>query len=139
MVRNGSSKPADAQYGANRLAIAKGFHKSAQDQVELAGQGTLGNPIASTIVHAAIAYCDALTATFGSKVNQQDHQAAVKTLRGVMGNRLPKAQETRLSRILGNKDVAQYGGRLMTVDDAVALLTLLDDFSKWVESEMARV
>jgi len=56
-----------------------------------------------------------------------------------MGNRLPKAQETRLSRILGNKDVAQYGGRLMTVDDAVALLTLLDDFSKWVESEMARV
>jgi len=49
-----------------------------------------------------MAYPDALTATFAKKVNQQDHSALVKTLREALGNRLPKSQETRLSRILGN-------------------------------------
>ncbi len=99
---------------------------------------TFGNPIASTVVNAAIAYTDALTATFANKVNQQDHSAAVKTLRGALGNRLPKTQESKLSRILGQKDLAQYGGRLMSLADAQSILTLLKEYAEWVESEMKR-
>ncbi|WP_234826120.1 hypothetical protein [Agrobacterium pusense] len=55
-----------------------------------------------------------------------------------MGNRLLKAQETRLTRILGNKDLAQYGGRFMLLSDAEALLEQLKEYAQWVESEMAR-
>lgn len=62
----------------------------------------------------------------------------VKTLRQVMGNRLPKAQETRLARILRNKDLAQYGGRFMLLSDAQSLLTQLEEYAAWAESEMNR-
>ncbi len=138
MTRNGPSKPSDARHGANRLVIARGFLEAAQLQVDSAKVGTMGNPIAATVVNAAIAYTDALTATFANKINQNDHAAVVKTLRDALGNRLPKAQETRLTRILGNKDLAQYGGRFMLLSDAEALLEQLKEYAQWVESEMAR-
>ena len=138
MTRNGPSKPSDARYGVNRLVIARGFLEAAQLQVDSAKVGTMGNPIAATVVNAAIAYTDALTATFANKINQNDHAAVVKTLRDALGNRLPKAQETRLTRILGNKDLAQYGGRFMLLSDAEALLEQLKEYAQWVESEMAR-
>lgn len=138
MTRSGSSKPVDASHGANRLIIARGFLKPAEDQVTIAVSGTLGNPIAATIVNAAIVCTDALTATFANKVNQQDHAAAVKTLRSALGNRFPKAQETRLNRLLGAKDHAQYGGRFMLLDDAESLLAHLKEYAKWVETEMTR-
>lgn len=138
MTRNGPSKPSDARHGVNRLVIARGFLEAAQLQVDSAKVGTMGNPIAATVVNAAIAYTDALTATFANKINQNDHAAVVKTLRDALGNRLPKAQETRLTRILGNKDLAQYGGRFMLLSDAEALLEQLKEYAQWVESEMAR-
>lgn len=138
MTRSGSTKAADVSHGFNRLTIARAFLESAQNQVTIAQSGTLGNPIAATIVNAAIAYTDALTAAFGNKINQQDHSAVVKTLRQVMGNRLPKAQETRLSRILGNKDLAQYGGRFMLLAEAQSLLSQLEEYATWAESELVR-
>lgn len=138
MTRSGSTKAVDASHGSNRLIIARAFLESAQNQVTIAQSGTLGNPIAATIVNAAIAYTDALTATFGNKINQQDHSAVVKTLRQVMGNRLPEAQETRLSRILGTKDLAQYGGRFMLLAEAQSLLSQLEEYATWAESEMVR-
>ncbi|RDL48394.1 hypothetical protein BLJAPNOD_04669 [Ensifer sp. M14] len=138
MTRSGSSKSVDANHGASRLVIARGFLKSAEDQIAVAGSGTLGNPIVATIVNAAIAYTDALTATFANKVNQQDHAAAVKTLRSAIGNRFPKAQETRLVRLLGIKDQAQYGARILLLNDAELLLSQLKEYAKWVEAEMAR-
>lgn len=138
MSRSGSSKTVDASHGTNRLVIARGFLKSAEDQVTIAEAGTLGNPIAATIVNAAIAYTDALTATFANRVNQQDHSAAIKTLRGALGNRLSRAQETRLTRLLGSKDLAQYGGRFMLLADAKSMLEQLQEYAKWVETEMKR-
>lgn len=138
MTRSGSTKAVDVSHGFNRLTIARAFLESVQNQVTIAQSGTLGNPIAATIVNAAIAYTDALTAAFGNKINQQDHSAVVKTLRQVMGNRLPKAQETRLSRILGNKDLAQYGGRFMLLAEAQSLLSQLEEYATWAESELVR-
>jgi hypothetical protein len=120
------------------LVIAREFLEAAQVQVANAKAGAIGNPVASSVVNAAIAYTDALTATFANKINQNDHTAVVKTLRDALGNRLPKAQETKLTRILGNKDLAQYGGRFMLLSDAEALLEQLKEYAKWVESEMSR-
>ncbi|TAV81204.1 hypothetical protein ELI02_36140 [Rhizobium leguminosarum] len=56
MTRSGPSKPSDARHGANRLIIARGFLESAKVQISSAQAGTLGNPIAATVVNAAIAY-----------------------------------------------------------------------------------
>ncbi|TBB91314.1 hypothetical protein ELH38_04050 [Rhizobium ruizarguesonis] len=56
MTRSGPSKPSDARHGANRLIIARGFLESAKLQISSAQAGTLGNPIAATVVNAAIAY-----------------------------------------------------------------------------------
>jgi hypothetical protein len=60
-------------------------------------------------------------------------------LRDALGNRLPKPQETRLRRILGEKDAAQYGARLKSKADAERLLAQLLALAKWAESELSRV
>jgi hypothetical protein len=71
-------------------------------------------------------------------VNQKDHAAAVKTLRDCLGNRLPAAQETRLRRILGEKEEIQYGMRLKTSAEAAHMLAQLEEFAAWAEAEFER-
>lgn len=139
MTRGGSSKSVDPAHGKNRLVIARGFLKAAEDLAVIAEDGTIGNSIASVVVNAAIAYADALTSTFASRVNQKDHAAAVRTLRDALGNGFPKSQETRLARILASKDLAQYGGRFMSLQDGKALLEQLRVFATWAESELSRI
>jgi hypothetical protein len=138
VTRTGSGKPADKGFGKGRLQLARAYLKAAQDETDLADERSLGNPIISQVVHAAIAYTDALTAKFAGRVNQQDHSGAVKMLRDALGNRLPRAQESRLRRILGEKDAAQYGARLKTLTDARRLLVQLAEFAAWAEDELSR-
>jgi hypothetical protein len=138
VTRTGSAKPASDSFGESRRTIAKAYLKAAQDEAAFADVDDIGNPIISQIVHAAIAYTDALTAKFAGRANQQDHGAAVKNLRDALGNRLPRAQENRLRRILSEKDVAQYGARLKTKADAERLLAQLVEFAKWAEAELGR-
>jgi hypothetical protein len=59
-------------------------------------------------------------------------------LRDALGNRLPRAQETRLRRILAEKDPAQYGARLKTRTDGQRLLAQMVEFAAWAESELCR-
>ena len=92
----------------------------------------------SQVVHAAIAFADALTARYAGRVNRQDHAAAVKTVRDCLGNRLPAAQETRLRRILGEKAEIQYGMRLKTSVEAAHMLVQLEEFAAWAEAELGR-
>jgi hypothetical protein len=118
--------------------MAKAFLKAAQDEATLAEDGDIGNPILSQVVHAAIAYTDALTVKFGSRINRHDHNAAVKVLRDALGDRLPDVQERRLRRILGEKDAAQYGARMKRKAEAVKFLVELEEFARWAEVELNR-
>jgi hypothetical protein len=138
MTRKGSTKAADKGFGEGRLKVARAYLKAAQDEAALAEDGTIGNPIISQIVIAAIAYTDALTAKFAGNINQQDHGGATKVLRDALGNRLPSGQATRLRRILDEKDASQYGARLKTKADAERLLAQLVEFAKWAEAELSR-
>lgn len=61
------------------------------------------------IVHAAIAYGDALTASAGGKVNQKDHAALPRLIRDALGQRTDGTQIARLQRILEEKNAASYG------------------------------
>ncbi|TAJ41018.1 MAG: hypothetical protein EPO55_07140 [Reyranella sp.] len=138
MTRTGPSKPVDKDYGNRRLAIAKAYLKAAQDEATLADATSLGNPIASQIVKAAIAYADAITAMRLGQVNQRDHEGIHKLLRDALGNALPVAQARRLRRIVDSKDTVQYGVRLLRKDEAEQLLSELQEFARWAETELAR-
>jgi microcystin degradation protein MlrC len=138
MTRRSSSRPADKHFGDGRLALAKAFRLAAANTAELAEATDAGNPIMSLLVTAAIAYTDALTANVKGFVNQQDHAAATKALREALGSRLPKEQETRLTRMLNEKDSAQYGGRIRKMSDAMKLLADLEKFATWAENELEK-
>jgi hypothetical protein len=138
MTRRGAAKNVDAAFGQGRLRIARAYLAAARNEVTLADDTTPGNPAMSQIVNAAIGYTDALTATYAGRANQQDHAAAVATLRDALGNRLPSAQETNLRRILSEKEAVQYGPRALTRADAEAMLARLEAFAAWAEAEMAR-
>ena len=138
MTRKGTAKGVDASFTDGRLRIARAFLKAARTEAAMIEDGDVGNPIISQIVHAAIAFTDALTARYAGRANQQDHAAAVKALRDALGNRLPVAQETRLRRILGEKDEVQYGARVKTAVEAGRLLAQLEAFADWAEAELQR-
>jgi hypothetical protein len=138
VTRTGPSRPGDAPFAAGRLESARAFHDAARDAAALAGEGANANPIVAQVVNAAIAYADALTATFSGRVNQRDHAAVRKALRAALGNRLPTAQERRLARILGHKDEAQYGAGRIGLTRARQLLEELDELAAWAEAELRR-
>ncbi len=138
MTRKGAARVADATFGDGRLKMARAYLKAARSEVLLADPGDIANPAMSQIINAAIAFTDALTAVYAGRVNQQDHAAALRTLRDPLGNRLTTAQETNLRRILAEKDEVQYGMRPRSKADAEALLTRLEEFASWAEVEMIR-
>lgn len=138
MTRTGATKRVPDGYDSERLRLARAFLKAAESLAALADDGDAGNPIVSEVVNAAIAYTDALTAKFANRVNQEDHAAAAKVLRGALGERLPNDQERRLRRILGEKDAAQYGARLKRKADVMRFLADIREFAKWAETEIDR-
>ncbi len=139
MTRDGPSKAVAGEFGDGRLQLARAFLKAARNEPELAAESDIGNPIISQAVMSAIAYADALTAKFVGRVNQQEHSGAVRALRAALGKRLPGEQERRLSRILGEKDAAQYSPRAKRKSEALRILADLERFAAWAELEVTRM
>jgi hypothetical protein len=137
VTRAGPGKPAGPEIVAGRLDNARAFLAAARETAMLAEPGANANPITVQVVTAAIAYADALTARFGGRVNQRDHAALPRALRAALGNRLPKAQERRLARLLERKDEAQYGSRPGSLTEAKNLLAELEAFAAWAETTLA--
>lgn len=136
MTRISSRKSVDADFWRGRLEAARAYKESAENAFTLAAPGANANPTISQIVLATIAYGDCLTAKRANVINQQDHAAASKLLRDVMGAALPAAQETRYRRILTHKDESQYGARRGSLAQAQRLLNDLNEFAAWVEGQL---
>ena len=136
MTRLSSKKTVGPDYWQGRLGAARAFRRAAENAITLAESGADANPAISQIVLAAIAYADCLTAKRANVINQQDHMAASKLLRDVLGAALPAAQESRLRRMLGNKDASQYGARPATMAQAQRLLEDLKEFANWVDGQL---
>lgn len=126
----------DASYAEARLERAREFRRSAEEAVQLADEGGDGTAAASLVVLAAIAYADAVCARHKGHVNQQNHAAAVQTLRSALGNALPAAEAGRLRRLIEIKDEAHYGSRHMSLSRARGLCADLDRFAVWAERMM---
>jgi hypothetical protein len=138
MISVRSGKSVDQSFAAGRLEIARSFFKAAEDGLTLAEQGQAQNPIVSSIVLAAIAYCDALTAKYSGQINQKDHRGVVKLLRGALGSRLPRSHENYLIKVISAKDDVQYGYRQTNMLEANQLIEGLRPFAAWAEQEFNR-
>ena len=136
MTRNSTKKKVGDDYWHGRYAMARAFRTSAETAITLASESDNMNPAISQIVLAAIAYADTLTARRDGVINQQDHAAAPRLLRDVMGSALPQGQEARYRRILGYKDSSQYGARHGTLDKAKELFEDLSEFAFWIEAQL---
>lgn len=137
MTREGPNQRADAAYGMGRLENARAFLAAADLALQRAAPGQNANPILSHMVISAIGFADAVCSLYGGRVNQENHEAAVKTLRAVLGNRLPAAQLKHFQRILGQKQGSQYGTRRGSIDGAILLMEDLGAFAKWAEDMIA--
>ena len=135
MTAQGPRKPVGDTHSNGRLHQAREFRESARSLVTLEGSSTY-NPAIALMVACAIAYADAITAKRQGVVNTQDHASAPRLLREVLGNKLPDRQEKFYRRLLGRKDEVNYGARSTSLDEAQRLLSDLDVFAEWAESEL---
>lgn len=132
MTNKGPRRAATDGEWAGRLTQAREFHESARSLVTLAENKSYNGAI-TVMVTAAIGYADAITAKHKGVVNKQDHQAASRLLREVLGNSLPDRQEKFFRRLLGRKDEVNYGARSTTLEEAERLMAELDEFAAWAE------
>jgi hypothetical protein len=135
MTGQGPRKPVGGEHWNGRLHQAREFRESARSLVTLENSSTY-NPAIALMVACAIAYADAITARRQGIVNTQDHASAPRLLREVLGNKLPDRQEKLYRRLLGRKDEVNYGARSTSLDEAKRLLSDLDAFAEWAESEL---
>ena len=132
MTNKGPRRTATDGEWSGRLTQAREFHESARSLVTLAASASYNGAI-TLMITASIGYADAITAKLKGVVNKQDHQAAPRLLREVLGNSLPDKHERFFRRLLGRKDEVNYGARSTAHEEAARLLAELDEFAAWAE------
>ena len=120
-----------------RRGAGRDFLAAAMALLDLADEGSNGNPIMSQAINAAIAFADALTIRFSGTQNAGEHANASRALERALGDRADATQVQRLARILGRKDAAQYGHRQSTLDEARHLVEQCERFAEWAERILA--
>ena len=131
MTGQGPRKSVGHDHWKGRLIQAREFRESARSLVTLEASRTY-NPAITLMVASAIAY--AITAKRKGVINKQDHAAAPRLLREVLGNTLPERQEKFYRRLLGRKDEVNYGARSTSLEEAQHCLSALDEFADWAEN-----
>jgi hypothetical protein len=133
VARIGTARNANSGEWRGRVDNARALHHAAEKLLHNHQPGANGNPIIVLIVHAAIAYGDALTAFGGGKINQKDHAQLPKLVATALGPRSNAEQVKRLARILSEKDAASCGSRVGRMEHTSNLLEQLDRFARWAE------
>lgn len=139
MVTRGTWSPVrDRSEWAGRRDAGRAHLKAARNALAVADEGDDGRLIIQGAILAAIAYGDALTIKVASIRNATDHQRLPDTLREALGNRVPRAELTRLSRLLARKDDPAYGHRALTLTEARTAVGNAEAFATWAEAELVR-
>ncbi len=115
--------------------VGDNFYKGA----EVAREFEYWNAAGLLIVHAAIAYTDALTIKFGGvKSKGEDHMAAVELLRQVIAlDEKGLAGARHLERIINEKNRVSYEGEVYTRKDVDMLWKHLLRYREWATSMLA--
>ena len=112
------------------LKVAESFHSGA----ETARAFEYWNAAGLLIVHAAIAYTDAITIKIGGvKSHGEDHMAAVDLVKQTVV--LDKSDEkalNHLSQMIQEKNLVSYSGEVYGMQDIEKLWKHLDRYKSWV-------
>lgn len=137
MARLSTRKTVPDDHWQGRLREANDYLDAVRRLLSASDEKDNGNPALSLITIAAIGFGDALTASRGGVVNQQDHAAAPRLLRDVLRASLPGEQERNFARILAKKDEIQYGIRATPMSVANQRLEQLESFALWANDILA--
>lgn len=125
-----------------RVAVEKGksagYKKVAQNFYEgavLAGDYEYWNACGVLIVHAAIAFGDAVTIKYGGvKSKGEDHHSVVQLLDELIATSPEKKNALlHLSKIIDHKNALSYSGDVYDAKDIRQLWKNFDRFKHWAE------
>lgn len=136
MVRQGKVAIADGQAWGARRQDAQAFRKAAEALEAVAEDGQNCNPIIVLVIHAAIAYGDALTARFGGVVNRDKHDDLPRRVKDAMKGRADAPQISRLASLLSDKTAYSYGAKIGRLNDMREMLKQLKRFEVWAEEQL---
>jgi len=132
MARGGVRKAVDRAEFASYVQVADGFRQAA----ETAEAFEYWNAAGLLIVHAAIAYADALNIrTAGVKSQGEDHHESIALLReNTAASEAQRNALEHLAKILDHKNAVAYSGAIYTARDTAVLRRHLDRFRRWAVS-----
>ncbi len=132
MGRTGKRTSVERTQHKNYRAVADNFLKGA----ELARDFEYWNAAGALIVHAAIAYSDALSIKFGGMKSQsENHLEAVQLLTELVADSEKKRSAIhQLQRIIDHKTSVSYSGEMYSRKDIEQLWKQLQRFKEWTDT-----
>lgn len=103
------------------------------------GEAVHGNALGILVVHAAIAYADALCIhAAGCKSKSGEHTDAADLLEQVVAD-VPEKALKALRAVLAEKDRVSYTGECYTLEEGKRLLKRLSSFVTWAREHLGVV
>jgi hypothetical protein len=129
VARGSVRKTVERAKSANYLAVAENFYKGA----EVAKDYEYWNAAGVLIVHAAIAYADAIAIRIGGVKSQgEDHQNATALLEEfVAASEQKKRALNHLRTIIDHKTSVSYSGNIYGKSDVDRLWKHVERFRAW--------
>ena len=131
MAKGSRRVTVDRNKSLDYVAVANNFYEGA----EIAAEYEYWNAAGVLIVHAAIAYGDAVTIKYGGvKSRGEDHQNLVNLLDEIVAHSAKKQSGlTQLSKIIAHKTQVSYMGNIYERKDIAQLKKHIDRFKNWVK------
>lgn len=135
MAKIGKRITVDKAKYRNYVAVAKNFYEGA----EVAKEYEYWNAAGVLVVHAAIAYADAVAIKLGGvKSRGENHQEAVNLIDELVAPSQEKnVALNQLRKIIDHKNIVSYSGELYGKKDVDQLWKLMSRFRSWVETILA--
>ena len=129
MIKKSIRASVDRSKFANYKLVAENFYKGAK----LASDHDYFNAAGVLIVHAAIAYADALTIKYiGAKSKGEDHHEVISLLEEVFPlNDDRKKSLNHLNAMIEHKNAVSYSGDVYDKKDIEQLWKHLERFKSW--------
>lgn len=140
MVSRGRRKTLDASHGDRYRRMGSALIESARVLHDLADEeDRFGNAIGIVVVHAVIAYADALSIAYGGfKSTEGDHAKAVDALQDAMGHQADPAKVRLLRSVISRKDEISYSGTFYRMERARKVFEEAVSFAEWAEDMYVR-
>lgn len=140
MSRKRSTSTVDPKNASGYMENARCFRQSVDRMSHTDVEGGFDpNTVAVIAVHAAIAYCDALTIRADGRKSKGDHRLAPSFLESVV--KIHTAEDKKavgaLGYLTGMKDEVSYAGGVVTATEIRQIRRRLEQFADWAEQRFA--